>query len=74
MNELDLPDDRLAEDLLWGALAIADYLGTTRAAVYHMHRNKRLPIGKSGKTLIAFRSGLRRAAQALINVRGPEPP
>ena len=64
-NSVQLADDRVA-DFLWGAPAIAEYLGTTRAAVYHLHRKRRLPIGKSGKTLIAFRSGLRRAAQALI--------
>jgi hypothetical protein len=60
-------DDRLADDLLRGAPAIADFLGTTNAAVYHIHRKGHLPIGKLGKSLIAFRSELRRAAQALID-------
>jgi hypothetical protein len=58
---------RLAEDLLIGAPAIAAELGVTEAAVYHLHRMKRLPIGKLGKSLIAFRSKLRRAALALAS-------
>jgi hypothetical protein len=63
-----LADNRgkLADDLLMGAPAIAEFLGTTDAAVYHIRRKGRLPIGKLGKTLIAFRSELRRAAQAVI--------
>jgi hypothetical protein len=66
-NELaQLAHDRLADDLLRGAPAIAEFIGTSEAAVYHLYRKKRLPIGKLGKILIAFRSELRRAAEALI--------
>jgi hypothetical protein len=55
----------LADDLLIGAAAIAQELGRNKAAVYHLHRTRRLPIGKLGKNLIASRSKLRRAALAL---------
>jgi hypothetical protein len=57
----------LADDLLIGAPKIAKELGVTEAAVYHLHRKKRLPIGKLGKNLIASRSKLRRAALALAS-------
>jgi hypothetical protein len=60
-------ESTLADDLLIGAEAIAAELGVTEAAVYHIHREKRLPIGKLGKNLIAFRSKLRRAALALAS-------
>lgn len=56
---------KLADDLLIGAPAIADELGTSVAAVYYLHRTHRLPIGKLGKNLIASRTKLRRAANAL---------
>jgi len=57
--------ESLADDLLIGAEAIAAELGVSEAAVYHLHRKKRLPIGKLGKNLVALRSKLRRAAIAL---------
>jgi predicted transcriptional regulator len=57
--------EKLADDLLIGAPAIADELGVTEAAVYYLYRMKRLPIGKLGKNLIATRSKLRRATHAL---------
>jgi hypothetical protein len=53
--------------LLIGAPRIAAFLGVNEAAVYHLHRKKRLPIGKLGKNLIASRSKLRRAALALAS-------
>jgi hypothetical protein len=58
--------EKLADDLLIGAAAIAAELGVTEDAVYHIHRMKRLPIGKLGKNLVATRSKLRRAAHALV--------
>jgi hypothetical protein len=57
--------ERLAEDLLIGAEAIADELGVDRDQVYYLARTKKLPIGKLGKNLIASRSKLRRAIQNL---------
>jgi len=61
--------DRL-DDLLDGGAEIADFLrelglrANTRE-VYHLHKTKRLPIGRLGRKLIASRSQLRRAAKAL---------
>jgi hypothetical protein len=57
--------DRLADDMLVGAPAIAEYLGVNEKAVYYMHRKKRLPIGKLGKNLIASKRKLQRAIAAL---------
>jgi hypothetical protein len=56
---------KLADDLLLGARAIADELGVDQHAVYYLAKMKRLPIGKLGKNLIASRTTLRRAALAL---------
>ncbi|HEY1490476.1 MAG TPA: hypothetical protein VGF90_05495 [Verrucomicrobiae bacterium] len=50
------------DDLLWGAQAIADFLGIPVDSVYYLIRRKRLPIGKLGpKTIIASRKKLQRA-------------
>ena len=57
--------ERLADDLLVGAPAIAAELGITLDAVYYIAKMKRLPIGRLGKNLIASRRKLRRAAHAL---------
>jgi hypothetical protein len=57
--------DRIGNDLLIGARAIAEELGVKPHAVYHIVKTKRLPIGKLGKNLIASRAKLRRAASAL---------
>jgi hypothetical protein len=60
-----LEQQKLADDLLLGARAIADELGLDEHAVYYLAKMKRLPIGKLGKNLIASRTTLRRAALAL---------
>jgi hypothetical protein len=65
-EEIQKPE-RLADDLLVGAAAIAQELGISQDAVYYIHRKKRLPVGKLGKNLIASRSKLRRAANALTS-------
>jgi hypothetical protein len=57
--------ERIADDLLIGARAIADELGVPQASVYYLARIKRLPIGRLGRNLIASRAKLRRAAMAL---------
>ena len=50
------------EDLLWGAQAIADFLGITIDRVYYLIRTKQLPIAKLGrKTVVASRKKLQRA-------------
>jgi Helix-turn-helix domain len=50
-------DDRL--DVLFGAQAIADYLGIDRRTVYHSLERKLLPAGKMGKVWVTTRSRLR---------------
>jgi hypothetical protein len=57
--------ERIADDLLVGASKIAEELGVSTRAVYHIVRTKRLPIGKLGKNLAASRRRLRRAALVL---------
>jgi hypothetical protein len=57
--------DRLRDDLLRGAHAIAIELGVEDHQVYYMARKGLLPIGKLGKYLFASRRALRRAAQGL---------
>jgi hypothetical protein len=63
--ELPTKSERIADDLLIGASAIAEYLGMSEEAVYHLRRTKRLPIGKLGGNLIASRRKLTRAIAAL---------
>jgi hypothetical protein len=51
-----------SDDLLWGAQAIADFLGISIDRVYYLLRMKRLPISKLGhKTIVASRKKLVRA-------------
>jgi hypothetical protein len=51
-----------ADDLLWGAQAIADFLGISVDSVYYQIRTKKLPIAKLGrKTVVASRKKLQRA-------------
>jgi hypothetical protein len=60
-----LEQQKLADDLLLGARAIANELGVDEHAVYYLAKMKRLPIGKLGKNLIASRTMLRRFTLAL---------
>jgi hypothetical protein len=63
--------ERLADDLLWGAQAIADFLGVSVNTVYYYIRKNsdkktaekdKLPISKLGhKTIVASRKKLARA-------------
>jgi hypothetical protein len=51
-----------SDDLLWGAQAIADFLGVSVDRVYYLIRVRRLPIAKLGrKTVVASRKKLQRA-------------
>ena len=45
-------------DLLYGAHAIAEYLGVTPRAAYHLIETRRIPFFKIGKTVCARRSTL----------------
>lgn len=59
--------ERVGDDLLVGAAAIATEMGMSPSEIYYAHRKKLLPIGKMGKFLIASRSRLRRAARVLTS-------
>jgi hypothetical protein len=49
-------------DLLWGAQAVADFLGISVDRVYYLIRMRRLPISKIGhRTIVASRRKLTRA-------------
>jgi hypothetical protein len=66
MNTLEQSQtERLADDLIFGAEAIAAELGVEPSQIYYIHRMKLLPIGKFGKQLIASRRKLRGAAVRL---------
>lgn len=67
LPEAQKQTERLADDLLIGARAIAEELGVAVHDVYYIAKTKRLPIGRLGKNLIASRSKLRRAALALAS-------
>jgi hypothetical protein len=55
-----------SDDLLWGAQAIADFLGVSVDRVYYLIRTKQLPIAKLGrKTVVASRKKLQRAMTLL---------
>ncbi|MDH4993319.1 DNA-binding protein [Aquamicrobium lusatiense] len=51
-------DNNLAGDLLWGAAAIADYLGLQRRAIYHMAAKGTLPHFRAGDIVAARKSEL----------------
>lgn len=57
-GEPNAPTD-LATDLLWGAEAIGHYIGQSKRRIYHDAELKRLPIGRSGATLVASRKALK---------------
>jgi hypothetical protein len=61
------PEERVGDDLSIGARAIANELGVTLSAVYYLHRKRLFPIGRLGKTLIASRRKLQRAALTLTS-------
>ena len=57
-----------ADDLLWGAAAIAEYIGVPVDRVYYMVRKKKLPIAKLGeKSIVASRKELKRALAAITS-------
>jgi len=64
-NPKQPPQDRVGDDLLVGATAIADELRMSPSEVYYIAKKKKLPIGKWGSQLIASKSKLRRAARAI---------
>lgn len=57
--------DRLGDDLLSGANAIAEFLGTNAREVYLLAQTKRLPIGRLGRKLIASKRSLARHVEKI---------
>jgi len=58
-------EEDVAADLLKGAAKIAAFLGVETSMVYYLHKCKRYPIGRLGKTLIASKRQLRRAHRTM---------
>jgi excisionase family DNA binding protein len=52
-------------DLLYGARAIADYLGIKQRAAEHLIETKRIPFFKIGRTVAARRSKVMAALEEL---------
>ena len=56
---LDETDRPLADDILWGADAIARYIGRSRRQTFHMLQTGLLPARKVGDQWIASKAELR---------------
>ena len=55
------------EDLLWGAQAIADFLGVPVDRIYYLIRTRKLPVGKLGRRMVvASRKKLLRAIDTTL--------
>jgi len=67
MENTEHKAERLADDILYGAGEIAEFLGVTEMQVYHLARKKRIPVGKLGKTLVASKRALKRAIGSLTS-------
>jgi hypothetical protein len=49
----------LGDDVLYGANAIADFLGIPRRKAFYLLEQRRIPSGKLGREHVASRSALR---------------
>jgi hypothetical protein len=68
MSDTENKQSAPSDDLLWGAQAIADFLGVSVNRVYYLIREDRLPISKLGhKTIVASRKKLARAIADTLN-------
>jgi hypothetical protein len=56
---LSTPSTDLADDLLHGAGAIAEFLGVNKRRVYHLHETRVIPSFNLGNVVCARRSALR---------------
>ncbi|MEB3045640.1 hypothetical protein [Rhizobium mulingense] len=52
-------ETELREDLLWGALAIAQYIGRSQRSTYHMLEQGQLPARKVGELWVGSKTTLR---------------
>ena len=79
MQSEQQPSEQL--DLLWGAQAIADFLGTTERKVWYQADRGLLPGKRQGRLLTASKSALRKhfatpdatAAPAIAPIAAPAP-
>ena len=55
---MDEKDEKLADDLLYGATTIADFTGLTERQVYHQQKNSGLT--HLGATLVGSKSKLKK--------------
>lgn len=62
-NSTAIQVERLQSDSLWGAAAIAQYLGCSEKKVYELCRRGELPAGKIGGSLFTTRARLDRFMQ-----------
>jgi excisionase family DNA binding protein len=60
-----MTDTAQTADLLYGARAIADYLGIKQRAAEHLIETKRIPFFKIGRTVAARRSKVMAALEEL---------
>jgi hypothetical protein len=58
---LQQPPEKIGDDLLRGARAIADELDCKESQVNYLFRTRKLPIGKLGKDYIASKRKLKAA-------------
>jgi hypothetical protein len=58
--EMNVTEDALAKDLLWGVKAIADDIGRSERQAYHMLATGQLPAKQVGGRWLASREKLRR--------------
>ncbi len=54
------PEDSLADDLLWGAEAIARYIGRDKEQVFYLIRKNKIPYKKVGQRIQASKTAFRR--------------
>ena len=65
-------NDDLSIDMLWGAKAIARYMGCTEKTVWNMHHRGQLPTFNQGRRVCARRSSLRAHVEAREKLSSPE--
>lgn len=64
MTEVVPNDTELADDLLWGAAAIAKFTGISRNQVYWFVKKEIIPHKKCGEIIVGSRSAIRQAMTA----------
>lgn len=62
----EVPNDGLAEDLIWGVAGIATEINRSPRQTFHMLENGRLPAKKIGGRWCASRAGMKKFFASLI--------